>query len=716
MSLTASQLIDTLLAIPAFVPATVCTGYLVAWLSDFHAFRTRSLVERLFWSLPLSFAVTTITADLIGHFFSLSAVVMCLLASTFGSIWTLGYEIRLRRKAGAKWKIGFQPLGRTALTLTVLWALLAVSLLVDIQRGLHLYQTLAIFDHATRVGWIESILRTGLPPANPLYMYGHPAPMRYYYFWYAMCAAISRMTHLSPRGVLNASCIWAGFALVAITGLYLKHYLIVGKRLRPQLLKAIGLLTVGGLGICINLADFLYLHASLPGYLEVWRNGQITGWLDSFLWVPHHVASMICCMMGFLIASLKAAPNARQTSIAIVLIVLAFASSFGFSVYVAFAFFLLMLAWMIWQIAFEGSYRPALLIASGGIGAVIVLIPFLAELLHSDSNVKGGASIFSIAVRETIPPASLLATRLFHPLLTSHPVLATNLANSALLIPGYLVELGFYSLVLLIFLIPGLRKAPLTAAQRSLLFLSVVTLVIISFVRSGVIESNDFGWRAALFLQFPLLLFASELLTAWSVADSKSPAPFDTTGLPGTTPHLMRALASFALIFGLLTTVYQALMVRFTVPFREAQMRTTHDPRAGWLPHNAYISALGYQELDAAIPEDAVVQYNPRIVDLLWLNPDWLGVAHQSVLAYDRPPCGAEFGGNFAGCAILPAAIDALYNNATAEQARATCRQFGIQYLITKIYDPVWKDKNSWVWNLQPVVADPDFRALDCVH
>lgn len=229
-----------------------------------------------------------------------------------------------------------------------------------------------------------------------------------------------------------------------------------------------------------------------------------------------------------------------------------------------------------------------------------------------------------------------------------------------------------------------------------------------------MIESNDFGWRTALLLQFCLLLFASDLLMSWSLADRRQHAPLDSAGLPGQTPYPVRAIASFALILGILTTLYQVLMVRFTIPFREAQLRTTHNPRAGWLPHKAYISAIGYDHLNALLPPDAVVQYNPVFFDQLWLNPDWLGVAHTAVISYDGPPCGAEFGGDPSGCAVLPSAIDALFEDASAEQARNLCRQYGMQYLVARVYDPVWKNKSSWVWTLKPVVADEDFRALDC--
>jgi hypothetical protein len=714
LNITETQIVESLLAIPAFIPITVCPGYLVAWFTNLHDFRQRSLVERIFWSLPLSLAVSTISAYFIGKFVSVAAIVVLLWVAAVLTVGVVSQEWWTRRRSHAPWKIGWQPLGGRFATFAIIWVAVAITSLVDIQTNQKVFASLAIFDHSMRVNWIDSIVHSGIPPVNSLFMFIHPSRMRYYYFWYILCAAIARMTHLPVRPLLNASCVWSGFNLVALAGLYLKHFLKVGGRLRPQLLRGVGLLAVANVGVCVNLWDFFVLHASLPGYLEVWKVGEISSWFDSLLWVPHHVASMTCCMLGFLLASMERKLSSRRSIAAVILIAASFASAFGLSIYVAFAFFLVCLAWALWQVVFERSFRPALLLAAAGTGAVILLLPFLAELTHSESTVVGG-SVFSFAVRETIPPEPLLATDFFRQLAVDHVSAARNLANSILLVPGYAVELGFYFVVFLIFLVPAFRmRSPITAAQRSLLFIGAATLLPMSFLRSGVIESNDFGWRAALFLQFPLLLLASDLLTSWSVADGKTPELIAAESLPGKTPYLIRAIASYALVLGVLTTLYQALMVRFTIPFREAQLRATRGSTAGWLPHKAFISAQGYAELNALISPNAVVQYNPRIPDQLWLNADWIGVEHSSAIAYDTPPCGSEFGGDPRGCTIVSPAINRLYNGASAAQARSTCREFAIQYLVARIYDPAWNDQNSWVWNLKPVVADPEFRALDC--
>ncbi|HVZ83483.1 MAG TPA: hypothetical protein VG893_07380 [Terracidiphilus sp.] len=714
MSITTQQIVESLAAVLGFVPVAVCPGYVAAWLTNLYGFRGRSLVERAFWSVPLSFAIAPIGAVLVGRFTSLNVAVACSILCVLGCVILLAREFLQNRRSRHPWNIGFHPRGMTALTIAVLWVVTVLLLLVDIKVGANVYMSLAIFDHSMRVAWTQSVLYSGIPPANPLYMFKHSAPMRYYYFWYVLCATVAHMTSLPARAVMNASCVWAGFLLAALLGLYLKHFLVIGARLRQQFLIAMGLLCVTGLGICVNLVDFLYFHEPLPGYLEAWKEGQISSWLDSLIWVPHHLASMACAMLGLLLAWIIQSETASTRRASLVFISMAFASSLGLSVYVAFAFFLVMIAWSLWQVVFERSWRVPGVLAISGAGAAVLLAPFLWGLTHSVSNVQG-PSVFELDVREMVPPAALLTTPFFRSLDIAAPTFARNLAKAILLLPGYAVELGFYSIVLSIQLIaPWRSRGTLTRAQRALVFISVATLILISFVRSGVIDSNDFGWRAALLLQFSLALLASELLCSWSFADRRESASKWIHDLPGKTPSAVRSLASFALVIGILTTVYQMLMIRFTIPFREAQLSTIHDPTAGRLVHKAYISLRGYAALDSVIPHWSVVQYNPWMPDLLWLNVDWLAVKHQSAVDMDQAPCGSEFGGDPAGCVPMAAAIDALYRGATAAQARATCRQIGIEYLVARIYDPAWKQAESWVWTLRPVVAQPEFRALDC--
>ncbi len=617
-NLTVEQLTGALLAVPAFLPVTVCTGYLFAWTTNFRDFRDCSLVERIFWSLPLSFAISTIASVLIGRFLSLTVVALFFLASFASCILVLAIEAVSKRRTGAKWNIGLRPLGSRALAIVLLWIAFTIFSLIDVQRDHQLFINVAMLDQSARVLWTESVLHTGVPPVNPLYMYGHPAPMRNYYFWYVVCAAVTKMTHIPVRGVFTASCAWTGLGFAALIGLFLKHFLHVGARLRRQFLLSIGLITVTGLDLCVVLWNLLRYRIPPPADLEAWSRDGIVSWLHTIFWAPHHLVSMICCMFAFLLASIHSKESWRDNLLSGALIACALSSAFGLSIYVAFAFFLVMILWAIEQLVFRRKYRAPLILAAGGAGSLLLLLPYLLDLVHTPSslgaaNSTGSASLFSLAVRQIIPPDGLLASNLFHPLAAGNPHLALNLAKLLLLLPGYALELGFFFAVFFAFLIPAWRKRiPLTEPQRTLLFMAAATVPITSFIRSGILQTNDFAWRSAMFVQFPLLLLASELLMTWRASDHPPTTSAETAGLPGPTPKALRAIASFALILGALGSICQAGMFRFLIPIGDAHAPANPAPEARSLSQKAYISAIGYAKLDAAIPRDAVVQFNPE--------------------------------------------------------------------------------------------------------
>src|SRR5579863_800573 len=134
LNITASQIFYTLLAIPAFIPVTICPGYLVASLLNLHRFRERSLVERVFWCLPLSLSASTITSVLLGKFLSLNAIVVFLWIGTALSFAMVAKEWLERRHTGAARNLGWKPLGGKAFALALLWVAGSILSLVDVQK------------------------------------------------------------------------------------------------------------------------------------------------------------------------------------------------------------------------------------------------------------------------------------------------------------------------------------------------------------------------------------------------------------------------------------------------------------------------------------------------------------------------------------------------------------------------------------------------------
>jgi hypothetical protein len=200
---------------------------------------------------------------------------------------------------------------------------------------------------------------------------------------------------------------------------------------------------------------------------------------------------------------------------------------------------------------------------------------------------------------------------------------------------------------------------------------------------------------------------ASETLATWGFLNHDHNKSVDCDGLPHCTPYWFRSIASFALVIGVFSTLCQVLLLRFDNQI----LRAVHNQDAIKVSHKAYFSSIGYAQLNASIPRDSVVQYNPgtwgREVDLFGIN-------HQIAITSNQPWCGSELGGDPGGCLIMASAIDSLFKGATAEQARATCNQYGIGYLVVNVYDSAWNDRDGWVWTLKPVVLDEEFRVLDC--
>lgn len=238
-----------------------CPGYVVAWFTNLHEFRERSFVERIFWSIPLSFGVTTIALVLVGKALSMAAVIGFLQATTILCTAVLAWEGLQLHRSGRKWNVGWHPMGGIATVLAAVWIFVVVFSLVDLHSDHKLMMNVAMLDQSYRVNWTEAVLRTGVPPANPLYWYKHSADMRNYYFWYVTCAAVARMAHLPARAVIVAGSVWTGFLLAALNGLYLKHFLDAGIRLRKQFLRSIFLLCVTGLDICVALWVIFLFHS-----------------------------------------------------------------------------------------------------------------------------------------------------------------------------------------------------------------------------------------------------------------------------------------------------------------------------------------------------------------------------------------------------------------------------------------------------------------------
>jgi hypothetical protein len=702
-----------------FVPVLVAPGHCLGWAMNLLGFRQRGAVQQLTWSVALSFAVAPIAAVMLGKYASIGAVcwafVGCMLLTIAMNYWSIRQDTdrRFRWSRAAGMAIG------------MLWVLFVVFELVDFGVGNHLYLSVTVFDHSLRTAFVDGVMRTGVPPANPLYWPGHAAPMRYYYFWYVVTGVAARLAAVTARQAMIASVAWAGFGLAAIVSLYCRHFLaaeteIGGTRRRwSRVAIALALLIVTGLDILPALVKVAIRLPTDPD-MEWWSSDQVTSWMDSIIWVPHHVAGLVCCLLGFLLVWSSKGLSARQRILCALVAGISFASAFGLSIWVPVAFVLVLSCWVLWVLRWEPESRPRVPVLLGaGLFAGLLLLPYLAELraapaaataTFSSGSVAGSVPALTVAgnarhllhfgVRRIIDPAGVVALPWFADYARANPhagPVAGVALQLLLLVPGYFTELGFYGMILAVVLLAR-RRMELDESTRTSLVLVIAALFVSTFLRSTIIENNDFGWRSILIAQFFLLLLAVD----WCEGR------FEPVGVR------LRTAMIVMLWIGVAGTVYQAVGLRLYLPVEDR----AGQPDSSGLAERAMAWQRGFDAMDRVIPRSAVIQFNTEQPSDYFRFAQVLEARRQIASAF--PGCAAAFGGDPLACPGMEAGVRRLFSPATsgaalsAAEARLECGQLGVGYLIATRWDGVWGDAGGWVWTLPAAVDTGEVRVVDC--
>ena len=571
-------------------------------------------------------------------------------------------------------------------------------------------------DQSYRIAFTDAVVRTGIPPANPLYFAGTSAPMHYYYFWYVLCAAVVKLGHLSSRQAFIASSVWAGFGLVVTVSLYSQYFFRWERRKRWV---AVILLLVTGADLLPALGN-AFFQSSLNGDIEWWSVDPIDAWPDSLLWVPHHVASVLCCLICFLLiwrTRERIASSARRSLI--VLAAMAFASSFGLSIYVALGFAVLMIAWVVRLTVLNHHERlvmcrriAAISLISGGL-----LTPFVFELATSATHgapihAKPAPHLFSLSVRPMIDSGLLTGLSIFSAFKHTHPLLLDQVIRLALLLPGLVIELGIYGAVLVLVLRCKQRSQESDEARKTVTYLAICGLLLTMFLSSSVITNNDFGYRAVMLPQFFLLLLAADVLGDWWT--------------PSAIPLVVVTPVRRRLLYGLLGlgaagTFYGAILLRAWLPI------VSRSPQSGFsrLPDDAFQVREAFAALNTFSPRESVVGFSSTDPSVYHteevIRPDEF---YQRILVMDSGrqmlnaewKCAVHFGGNLNPCTAIRNATATLYATPapSTDWAKDFCRQFGVRYLAISYRDAGWASSAGWPSNLPVVAQQPGFKLLQC--
>ena len=691
---TATDVVGTveaslLLTLILFIP-----GYAVGWLSDAFAFRQRRFALQLVLSTPLAVATIPIVVYLLGPY---TKILWTLFAAAWLAFFFLSLRILQRW-----WRLRFIRAPRAVwigAAFALAWAVVVIFSLADVQLDGRLYFSSAAYDNSTRAAFTAAAARS-IPAHNPFFG-GSPAVLlRYHYFWMMISSLVTRLAHVNPRYALYGGTVWAGIALMSSIVMAVKFFLGAHERVERKAVIACSLLLVTGLDIVPTAYRFLRWHMVTPD-ME-WWNEQITSWVDGLVWAPHHIMGLVACMVG-LLALRQPASNKYHRAAAILIAGLAFASSTGLSVLVTFTFALFAAFWLLLAASRKWWDDVAGLAAAGAI-AVAAAFPYLRTLTGSGGSGSGVNSAFFVQVRSFYFAIDRVASIIHTPV---NRVPAPELILLLLLPLNYFLELGFYFLVGVLRLVSIRAGIAKLSRDEEIGWMIVGTSFLVgSFLRSTTIASNDLGWRCFLQAQFVLLLWGASWIDDWwaGLRDESAKG------------RLVTGFAAVLLALGAIGTVYQVAMLRAYPILADAGKVDANLYR--WLDQDhrlgerTFALRSVYDSLEAMLPGDAIVQYNP---DEPAFIPHQLYSRHGAAIGL--PLCGTTFGGDVSRCAGQTRFVAPLFNTPSPSESAdldRVCREYNIEIMLVDDRDPVWNDRQSWVWARKPLIANEHVRAFAC--
>jgi hypothetical protein len=679
---TSDDIIGVVLSTILFAPLLLAPGYLLGWLCNPLGFRRQSRSWKVLYSLVLSVSAAPILVFLLG---------------TFGSdraVWTFYFVVLLSVPASRILRHTKPPgsvVPRWAVCAALAWALVVWLSGIDLQFGDRLYPPVFAYDLNLRTEVIHGLSLRGLPAVNPLFFPGHAVPLRYHYFWFLPCAMVERLGGglLNARHTLIAADAWCGWALMAIVVLYLRHFHPAGDRkLHARAKWGIAMLAVAGLDILPNL--FLDIANHFTGKWFVfcsaeWWNSPVTAFPHAVFFEAHHVAGLIACFTGFLLlwaARRDAHPNWASAICA----GLCFATAAGTSIYVAFTFAIFLAGWGAVVFVRGGWSQRIVWVASGATAAICA-----GAYLSGIRDAGGAGGRFLLPTVRSFSPFDIVMPSFGF---TWNQIAVANFIALPL---NYFLETGMWFVLAVMWCKRAIRRRNSDAGYAALMMFGT-SLLVGTFLKSGVINFNDLGWRSVLIAQLILLIWSVDPLRAWWRRRSLGSS---------------RTLAALV-VLGLASTVYDFVWMRFYIPLSDRGAI----PVAKWFGHDheqgarTFSARQAYEKLDELMPAYAVMQANPN-----YWNDVLQGLYGLRQTASFDWACGSTMGGNPIDCERMQRQLIPLFNDPTASKSLdidTVCDNWGINVLVAKDDDPVFQDREAWPWQKYPLAWNERVRAIEC--
>jgi hypothetical protein len=699
---TVQDIVGVLSGFILFALIFIPSGYVAGFALDLFDFRSRRWFIRFGFALLISSAIAPAIFFLAYRL--VSETFIFLVVFGFAALFLLQL-LRQSKLSDLAAEIKEDKRLRLFLIIAISWIVIAAISLVDFQFDKRLYFNITAFDYQTRVSVINAITRTGVPPINPSYHPGEPVKLTFlYYFWYILCSLVDKLggSVVDSRMALAASVIWAGLALMSTIVLYLRIRNTNTRSIWRSVLTGIGLLTVSGLDIFpstlyMAFPQLLYGYF-IDGDIEHW-NEQLTAWFGSTVWTPHHLVSLLNCVLGFMLIAYHKNAKPLPKFGAAFISGIAFASAFGLSSWVTIIFVIFWAFWFITRLLNGESFKSAWVMLIPGVVAVFTILPFIMDLL-------GGSGARGIAVSPLgfdirwFRPALILTLNLPH--------WQGALVNLLFLPLNYFLELGFFfSAGIVWYKLRRKGYLPDNAFAKEEIALLAITVLLTSFTRSTLITNNDFGWRGWLPGQFVLLIWGTDILThLWKHK------PINTRLLLDKPVPVNQIRFSLLLLLslGVATSLQDILYLRLWPVLVDTSLLILPEP----IRSDEYLGAKNFEArtiyslIEKNYTEDTIVQFNPLVgLD----RPSGLyrtrGVAISYHTLYGVEPDAAR---------AFAREIAQIFTtqNANWNMIDTACKSNQIKIIIFSDTDEAWEKVPSLAKERLPLFSGHYYSAFEC--
>jgi hypothetical protein len=673
LSMPLQNVAEVLLAGALFVPLLLAPGFVFGWVTDIAGFRRRTPGTRLLLANVFSVSLCPVCTYLIARCTAFAMVWLF-----YGVLWLAFAGLFFTRRGVRESLLCIFTRSRRAyLIIVIAWILVGTVSLIDIRTPARLYHSLCAYDYIKHTSVVDAITRTGVPPVNPCFHPGRDQPLCYYYLWHLLCSLVDRLGggYVSARSAAQGGALWAGLSLFSITILYLRLTHPTGQSAdRRREFVALGLLLATGLdvlpAVTYRLLRRLPLDPPLPGVME-WWNEQVTAWANVLIWVPQHLSSLVASLTSFLVLRLALDSGSRRAA-PILLGAVGLSSALGMSIWVGGVAFGILAVWVLLCLR---ERRVGEALAQGALASVSILVclPFLLDLRAANASQRLPVAF---GIRHFGPLDLIL--QWYH---CESPCLSAA-AHLVLLPLNYMMELGFFLVAALCFWRWRVRQTSvLGITEKYLLTACLTSILVCTFFRSAV-QYNDLGWRGFLPAQFAMLLWSVpvvESLLRPRLALRRSPPP--ALFIPG---KARRAILLVMLLMGTTGTVYDLMVQRATGVGLRVDLNLE--------------LAQAYEWVGDHTAPGQIIQHRPQ-EDLEYFSGLY---AHRQMVITDEPH-GMLFGVDAGLFYHVEEELQRIFQSGSpANDALSIGKRYNITALIFRSSDPIWEDRESWIWKARP--------------